>query len=333
MLGMHRSGTSAVTRALHLLGLDAGPSDELMEAAPSNQSGHWEVESLTNANEALLRAAGGRWSAPPRGAVAITTERARFDESFGARRWVWKDPRLCLVLGLWREVIDPAPAAVVVLRDPGAIAASLERRNGFSTAYGLALWERHLRCLWAQLAGLRAVVVDYDSLLADPVTGVADLSDFLGLSEQADEAVGSLDTGERHHRANGGELTAEQVDLLTVSQGLLGPHDSFPDVELGPETPNLQLAFDEHARMAEFEDAAQRLAGEKAGLEAELDRQIVFLHTDLERRSAEASQLAEDVMAARAEAEELRGHLDRITNRWPVRLYLRLRGAPPVSRK
>jgi hypothetical protein len=322
---MHRSGTSAVTRALHLLGLDAGPSAARMEPAPSNESGHWEIEPLTEANERLLRAAGGRWSAPPQAVTTVGDAAGLLAEVFGDQRWVWKDPRLCLLLAPWREVIDPEPTAVVVLRHPGAIAASLARRNEFATPYSLALWERYLRELWTGLGGLRTLVLDYDALLADPAGGVATLAAFLGLSRPTDEAVGSLDAGARHHEAHEVELTSEQHDLLRGSRGLLGAHDRFPAVELGPETPNLQLAFAEHARMAAFEDAAQRLAGEKAGVEAELDRQTVFLHNELERRSAEASQLAEDVMAARAEAEALRAHLDRITHRWPVRLYLKLR--------
>jgi hypothetical protein len=322
---MHRSGTSAVTRALHLLGLDAGATEARMGAAPSNESGHWEAEPLTDANERLLRDAGGRWSAPPRGVGTVGDAAGLLTEVFGERRWVWKDPRLCLLLGPWREVIDPEPTAVVVLRPPGAIAASLGRRNEFSTPYSLALWERYARELWTGLAGLRTLVVDYDTLLADPAAGVSTLAAFLGLGGPADDAVASLDPGARHHQADQVELTPEQADLLRQSRGLLGAHDRFPTVDLGPETPNLQLAFDEHARMGAFEDAAQRLAGEKAAVEAELDRQTVFLHTELERRSAEASQLAEDVMAARAESAALRADLDRIRNRLPVRLYRKLR--------
>ena len=64
VLGMHRSGTSALTRVLNLLGLDAG-RDVLMGASESNPTGHWEVERLTSFNDRLLDDRGGRWSAPP----------------------------------------------------------------------------------------------------------------------------------------------------------------------------------------------------------------------------------------------------------------------------
>ncbi len=64
VLGMHRSGTSALTRALGLLGLETGRRSDLMDAAPSNRSGHWEINALTECNDDLLRAAGGRWSGP-----------------------------------------------------------------------------------------------------------------------------------------------------------------------------------------------------------------------------------------------------------------------------
>ena len=53
VLGMHRSGTSALTRVLNLLGLDAG-RDVLIGASASNPTGHWEVERLTSFNDRLL---------------------------------------------------------------------------------------------------------------------------------------------------------------------------------------------------------------------------------------------------------------------------------------
>jgi len=46
--------------------------------------------------------------------------------------WAWKDPRLCLTLPFWLEVLDARPAMVVCLRNPLEIAASLAERNGFA---------------------------------------------------------------------------------------------------------------------------------------------------------------------------------------------------------
>jgi hypothetical protein len=69
VLGMHRSGTSAVTRALNLLGLTVCPPADLIGAHATNPTGHWESRTLVECNNAVLLAAGARsWCPPPPGA-------------------------------------------------------------------------------------------------------------------------------------------------------------------------------------------------------------------------------------------------------------------------
>ena len=351
VLGMHRSGTSALTRALGLLGLETGRRGDLMDAAPSNRSGHWEISALTECNDDLLRAAGGRWSGPPAdlsgldaaaaGAVGGDARRLVAD-LLPDRAWTWKDPRLCLTLPFWQAVLGARPPAVVCLRHPLEIAASLHRRNGFATAYGMALWERYLRSLWSDLTGQPALVVDYDAVLARPAVVVDALAAFVaehtgvtpdGAARAA--AADSLDEGERHHEADGDALdrdpsvSDEQRALYERSLALVGGHDALAAQALGPETPHLQLAFDEHSRMSEFEDESIRLRAGMDEARAGLDRQTLFFHQELERRSAEASALATDVMAAREQIEALQASLDRIRGRAPIRAYLALRRRLP----
>src|SRR3546814_15012580 len=59
ILGMHRSGTSALTRVLNLLGVALG--ERLMPAGKGNESGHWESLAVYEAHEQLLTALGRRW--------------------------------------------------------------------------------------------------------------------------------------------------------------------------------------------------------------------------------------------------------------------------------
>src|SRR5262245_41143141 len=60
VLGMHRSGTSALTRVFSLLGADLPKN--LMAAAPSsNETGHWESLDLFVIHDELLTSAGSRW--------------------------------------------------------------------------------------------------------------------------------------------------------------------------------------------------------------------------------------------------------------------------------
>src|ERR1700674_2682468 len=59
VLGMHRSGTSALTRALSLLG--AALPKRIARATPSNEAGHWEPERLVHLHDEMLGEAGHRW--------------------------------------------------------------------------------------------------------------------------------------------------------------------------------------------------------------------------------------------------------------------------------
>ena len=301
VLGMHRSGTSVATQVVASLGLEVGDEDLLMGPAPSNQGGHWEVTHLTELNDDLLRELGGRWSAPPAvpperlAALAADTwgERAcdALEHSFATGDWVWKDPRLCLLLPFWRPVIaDDALTAIVVLREPAEVARSLEERNDIGLAYGIALWERHLRAVLEGARGLRTLVVRYADLVAEPIATAAQIAGFLGRPVPDGSAVAAVVyPAHRHQEAEGTEpLSPEAEALRALVEGLAGVHEQL-DVDLPPETPNLQLAFDEHARMSRWEDLAHQyrplvdeavvgrariaeLEGETAALRGRLDR-------------------------------------------------------------
>src|SRR5205085_1601993 len=65
VLGMHRSGTSAMAAALCAAGAWPGPPDALMPADDSNVRGYFERRSTVVALEGLLVALGGRWDNPP----------------------------------------------------------------------------------------------------------------------------------------------------------------------------------------------------------------------------------------------------------------------------
>src|SRR6185312_12242151 len=59
VLGMHRSGTSAVTRVLNLLGADLG--SRLVAPAADNPAGFWEHADAVKINDDLLQALGRTW--------------------------------------------------------------------------------------------------------------------------------------------------------------------------------------------------------------------------------------------------------------------------------
>ena len=59
VLGMHRSGTSALARAVQMLGVYLG--NNFLSPRPDNPTGYWEDKHICDLNERLLAAFGLKW--------------------------------------------------------------------------------------------------------------------------------------------------------------------------------------------------------------------------------------------------------------------------------
>lgn len=179
VLGMHRSGTSALARMLSLLG--CGLPRNLMPANVGNRAGHWESNAVMALNDELLAAAGSAWddwlpvnprfSETPLWPAFVERGRAVLREEFsGEAMFVLKDPRICRLAPLWLEVLAREaiePVIVLPLRNPIEVARSLAARDGFDEPFGLLLWLRHVLDAEAASRGRARVFVSYDELLSD----------------------------------------------------------------------------------------------------------------------------------------------------------------------
>jgi hypothetical protein len=329
VLGMHRSGTSALTRVVSLLGLHVGADESLVEATDDNPAGHWEVEALSLFNEDLLLELGGHWSGPPALDRARLVDlaagdwggRARklLDQSFAGRPFVWKDPRLCLLLPFWLEVLDEAPLVVSTFRNPLEVAHSIGRRDGLLPIYTLALWERHQRQALLDSVDLPGYLVDYAQLLADPVQVWSDLDTWFaeqGLERERPatraEVESFIDTSLHRQQRTDDEFRAEaspeQVALWELLLARAGSPLSLSAADLPPETPGLQLAFDEHNRMSEFRDLALQ---QRAGIDdllAQIADQLASIETLqqwLDESRAETAHTWSEIRRLEAEHREL----------------------------
>ena len=178
VLGMHRSGTSAITGALGLCGAWVGEETELTGANAENPRGFWERRDMRRICDRLLQAAGADWwkvaSFDPKAIphAILAEERRRFEKIIAALdehgTWVVKEPRLCLLLPLLRDHIDN-PVCIHIFRNPLEVARSLQSRNGFSIAAGLALWEAYNRRALSASKNLPRVLVSNESLMLRPV--------------------------------------------------------------------------------------------------------------------------------------------------------------------
>lgn len=227
VIGMHRSGTSVVTRGLRVLGVDLG--DRLMPASPGiNEKGFWEDLDLHALSEDLLGHLGRTWhdvtpipeaaltgsGAAPYVSRAVDLLRDKMRES---RLFGFKDPRTARLLPFWRrvfEVLGVEASYVIALRHPNSVADSLAARNGFDAEKSHRLWLQHMAASLQGSAGRLRVVVSYDRLMDDPAGQLQRIADLLrlefdaGSTEFAEYAGEFLDDGLRHWRHAAGPFLA-----------------------------------------------------------------------------------------------------------------------------
>ena len=236
VLGMHRSGTSLLTRLLNHTGLALGEPGRLARAAADNPRGFWEHEGLRAVNDALLHSFGGSWMFPPdlpagwlrdpRVESVRALARDILSREFeGVQLWGFKDPRTSLLVDFWRELLPGRIAWIVAVRNPLEVSESLKRRNGFPSVLAEDLWYAYTR---AALLGTRPgerSIVHYEQLLAQPVEEVLRLirelnlpcprPDAAAVAAMREEASVAL----RHH-SHGMEEVARSEDLLSSTREL-----------------------------------------------------------------------------------------------------------------
>ena len=197
ILGMHRSGTSLISKILNVLGVYLGPEAHIMQPAPDNPKGFWEHHMLTAINDEILARFGGSWHEvpvfPPGWEIfpelADLRQRARaiLQQDFAtADLWGWKDPRTCLTLPFWQRLLPPM-RYVICLRNPVDVSRSLERRNNFSFEKGAQLWLTYVTSALRHTAGQPRLFVFYEDLMEDWPREIKRLADFLGKPGLAEE--------------------------------------------------------------------------------------------------------------------------------------------------
>jgi hypothetical protein len=218
VLGVHRSGTSALTRVLNLLGAEL--PKHLMAAGPSNEKGHWESERLVVLHDELLAEAGSRWDDLSPFPTTLGPERIAhykaeiiriLAEEYGDMPLVVvKDPRMCRLMPLWRGVLNQIGAQarfVIPFRNPLEVARSLEKRNGLPLPHGCLLWLRDLLDAEYETRGTRRVFVHYHDLLIDPIRTANDIGshlaeNWLTANEESGREIESfIDIAQCHHFA------------------------------------------------------------------------------------------------------------------------------------
>ena len=232
ILGMHRCGTSALARVLNLAGVELG--DQVLGAHSCNRSGLWEHRAIVEANETILQSAGSSWfdvRPLPVGLResawdAATEQRigAVLRDDFGDKPcWGLKDPRISLLLPLYRRVmasLSVAPLAIQMYRSPAEVAASLYKRDGIPRDVAGMLWLKYNLNAERDTRDLPRSFVAY----ADLIDNWREVLERIGrdveldwqLDSAAQQAIDTfLDPGQ-HHQNSGGNWWSGEGDIAEM---------------------------------------------------------------------------------------------------------------------
>lgn len=199
VIGMHRTGTSLLSRILHEVGIFMG----------NDQSKHNESLFFYRINESMLHERGASWIKP----VIISNAKPEYNASLFYRNylgiktnttrlaalrdyeWGWKDPRNSFTLPFWMSIY-PNAKVIHIHRNGVSVALSLMRRNYVCFArpnkmgyepelkdfrFCLDLWEQYTRqSIRNEEIAPRYSQIRYEDLVTIDSATVDGLGNFLG---------------------------------------------------------------------------------------------------------------------------------------------------------
>src|SRR5579862_2296745 len=182
VLGMARSGTSAIARGLQALGIELGAHLTRGDAAWNAKGFYEDTDIVYSINRSVLEALNYSWLSATQieqqyqqsdalnhlktAATHLLQKRIGKSEHYG-----FKDPRTSLILPFWQSIFQQLELDdhyVIALRNPLASAYSYQKVSGVDIEEGLMLWLMHLIPAIDGTHGKKRVLVSYDLMLQNP---------------------------------------------------------------------------------------------------------------------------------------------------------------------
>ncbi|MEO0426581.1 MAG: hypothetical protein AAF160_03970 [Pseudomonadota bacterium] len=305
VLGMHRSGSSAVARVMSLLGHSLPKT--LIPSNASNRRGHWESQPIARLNDNFMHDADLVWSDWGSGLLPrIRSARLRDFEAdlvahvaseFAAGQpAVLKEPRICRLVPQYRAAFERRlPLSVVIpVRNPLEVIASLVQRNNLTEANAALLWLRYTLDATVGSEGLPRSFIAYDRLLTDPEAALQHAEAALpapfpvSVAAALPDIRGFLDSGLRTH-----SRTAEDVLHNDLTRGWIS--DAYAALRILAHDPTAARPHDTLARLyrefAAAEPMLHHIIRSYDQTQAALERQLEALSAGLELKKRQVQNL------------------------------------------
>jgi hypothetical protein len=309
VLGMHRSGTSAMTRTLSLLG--AALPQSLPAAGEDNPTGFWEPWPVALLNDEILQALDSEWddvfAFRPRHYLsnfdnfylgrAVDLLEQEFN---GSEVIALKDPRISVLTSFWDRALQEAGFSahyIIMVRNPLEVAESLRARNGFPREKSLLLWSSYMIAADRDTRDRERTFVSYDQLMDDWRAVRERIEAGAGFPLPRNTAAAAIDIDRfldrklRHHQA--------------------APADLFSRSDVPEDIKGLYRIFSEACVGADVDRAAVDAIGAELGkVDLLVGPLLADLRASARRLSKEVAELESAHAAARDRADTLDGQLE-----------------------
>ncbi|WP_456381009.1 glycosyltransferase [Thiolapillus sp.] len=333
VLGMHRSGTSALSAFLHAHGVDFG--ENLLAAQEDNPKGFFEDRDIYEFNEELLNILGYEWhsisSIDPKElaspALNPFVERAQSllcSKISDRLIYGMKDPRLSRLLPFWKKIFDQLGLNVhyfLSLRNPYDVYLSLRRRDNFDAEKALRIWIRYYLDLINDGDIIsNATIIDYDELLDSPSVQEQKIRKRLQQIGMKAEGGGnasccldlSLRHGVREEKSSSGNIAESQLanviyDLLKEVSMAASPREVLLSgmAEIASEVNQVELVFNRIERENRLKELYRCSEGIESTIQNIDELRLQYNQLREENRDLKLDIKQHKVMAAEEAAELL----------------------------
>jgi hypothetical protein len=334
VLGMHRSGTSAVSGVLAKIGVQAPKS--LMPPTPANPRGYWESVALMGFHDRILESAGTDWSdwGKFNESWIDSSEAEDFqrdlstllDEEYGnSRLFLVKDPRMCRLLPFWIRALrnlDIAPKAVIAVRHPDEVSLSLAARDHFGKNQSRLIWLRNMLDVEFSSRGIPRVFIRYSDLLRDwrsPIHKIASQLDIKWprWSGSVEADIEAYLSPELRHYVSPETASSPSTDAAAWVAESYRSLDSVMDGNAGAEVlqrlDNIRKEFDRTSAI--YAPVVHEHRNQSIQKEEALVERLAASSTENDRLKAAIAQLNENYQARQASHEAMASQVADLTDR------------------
>jgi len=239
VLGMHRSGTSALSGVLSEMNVFMG-SDLYAAQKNVNEKGFFENAKIVDLNEELFDLLFSSWDDPLGYQLDFTETEAisrlkrkavkLIKKDYSSKLlWGIKDPRVSILLPFWLSVFSELSiklSYIIMVRHPLEVYRSLLKRDGFSETKSLMLWLNYTLTCLKYCKNSDYQIIMYDDLMSNSNVTIDKLvrNIDMGLLENVGTATQFISSDLRNHsvRFENNLYDNEVIQLSKELYSLLG---------------------------------------------------------------------------------------------------------------